>query len=284
MWLVVLGCGRAEWVQLPAPQWVPPVHVEVSTVEQVTDLFVSELPDKVDVLLAVDPELWPAVAAALPSLLDTGLGRDWHVGLTSTALVSAAPGALAWVDLQQADPADVLAAATADGVAPYGALGASWLALDADTTGFLRPDSELHLVAIQAADDATPVTLIDEASWRAWWSGLRSADAGVVHAVAPGGAAVLGGVAASYGPGLVPIEGVGWPDALGAVGRSVLGQVYPLSRAPIEATLELSVELADRELRFSEDDFTFDPAANTVAFVVFVPEPGSTVLARYWTP
>jgi hypothetical protein len=253
----------------------------------------------VDVLVVVDPTepAAPAVAQFVeqfPVLLEAfvGSGLDWHVAVVSADLDGPDAGLLSeiegarWVDADRPNPSELLGAlATLPG--PPGTrsqpTGAVWEALEvraADNEGFLRPDSALRVVVVgTGADDTLPEHLPGE-GFDAWFSVLRPETAlrsmsCVVTAPATSACATT---AATTGGVSVDLDGVGEV----ALHAAALTQRFPLTQLPRSGTLEVEVEADGAVLGFTEAvDWTYDPVANAVDFVDYVPGPLSTVVLRY---
>jgi len=257
----------------------------------VVDSFTVDTPTEVDVLVVVDPALLDArrhiLGDALSPLLSyatMGLAPSWHVGFVSAALGGPNPGAVTWVDASESDSIETLLGAELDDQVPSGALGASWLALqDGANPGFRRPGADLIVFAAQAADDATPTSIVDEATWRTWFAGLDPA-ASFDAAVPVGAAPVLEGIAADFGAGASHVA-AGLYEPLDRIGRAERAPVFPLSVIPslfVGARVSGPDPDNDPEYAFDASEMSWDPVENTAQFVQYIPYSGWTVEITYY--
>jgi hypothetical protein len=299
--LSLLACASGDgtwpgWPGVPTPD----PHMTLDDPPPVVDVHrIGEPEVPVDVLVAVDPE---QVARAvlevevLPSLVEMLRLFDpsWRVAVTSTALGDLDEVAhllptggdgdpwLSEEDLDQllVDWTDVPAAH------PWGAMGATYLTATADPHGFHRPEATLYLVLLQIDQgDDTPESVVTFDAWSSW---VQETEA-VVSAVADDGAPLRDVVAGSGGVAVEPYgDRAAWASTIGFLP----GQVplsYPLSLLPVVDTLHVRVDLPSGVVfDFSEamgdppvGDWIYRGTENSVAFMTFVPESGSTVRLTY---
>jgi hypothetical protein len=251
---------------------------------------------ELDVLVAIepDPALWADFAEVLPGLLASFEQVDprWRIAFTTTALGGPELGWLAttgnddgrWLSREDLlDPSiDWTGAPHGE---PFGATGATFLAIDTDTYGFRRPEAALQLIVVARAPDATPESVIAFQDWTEW----VGAEDAVVFAAVPVGDPLLdvvvitGGVVGDPDASLDP-----WMSQV-AIASQNPPRTYPLSALPLRGTIEVTVEDVHRDIfSFTEavgdppvGDWTFDGTANAIRFLEYVPEPLSIVFANY---
>ncbi|MEQ1567122.1 MAG: hypothetical protein ABMA64_15895 [Myxococcota bacterium] len=263
----------------------------------VQDQIVQDVVDSLDVLWVVDGAVDTTGLAELGSIpfdFLVGTGIDYHLGVvpadlsdptTAGHLVEAA--GLRWVEAETPNPIGVfgqLLAGASDPAAVAQGRGAAYTAIDLEGSGsnlgFTR-GAPLHLVLVGDGTDETDPTLIDEAGFVSWLDGLHPDDRSYacltvgppVSDACALTAAAIGGVVAEASD----------TEALSELGLDWVGleRTFALSQ-PFGSGLEVEVLDGGATLAFVEGaDYTYDPVANAITFVEYIPSAGATVVIRY---
>ncbi|MEM6929947.1 MAG: vWA domain-containing protein, partial [Myxococcota bacterium] len=233
-------------------------------------------------------------------------GSGFRLGLITTDADTGPPGTLRplpdgadWIDDTLDDPIAAfqsLVLVGQDGSPTEQGLAALYAMLGPFappvTESFLRDEADLHvLVVSDEPDQSVALPTEDYATW------LRSVkpperDVTLSSFVDPemdaGYAAVtaaLGGVRHD-----LTADDAAWDEAVQAFTATALGRDrarrFTLSAQPVPATLRVTTvrdtgAAQPLEIRFDDDEYTYDAVANEVSFVVFVPDPGDLVRVRY---
>jgi hypothetical protein len=281
-----------------------------STETGVTDVIVQVTTPKVDVLFVVDNSCsmydeQDELTSAFPSFMAyfEGSGLDYHIGVTSTDIdgnYNGSKGKLVqisgdrWIDDDTTDPQDTFTAMASMGTGGSGnekGLGAVYQALEINRAtsnqGFLRDDSGIHVVVLSDEPDLTPPSVISQPEFVQWFDSLRNeADDRTFSSI-------VGPLGTRYEDTTAAIGGVLWditagdfPQLLERLGVQAAGlkREYFLSQVPVPDTVEVSVEDAESgaTLTFArDDDWTYSPDRNSVLFLTYIPNAGSSIVIHY---
>jgi len=292
--LSLLACVAGD----PSPGALRPTYDGPPPSGSVVDSYLIGDPKvPADVIVAVDPDVDSQTMLeeeVLPSLIEAldMIDPSWRVAVTSTALGDlvetgylAPAGADGGRWLSHEDLAH-LAIDWADfpDAAPSGGTGATYLTVNADPDGFLRPDATLYLVLLSHAD-STPDAIVTFDDWVLWVS-----DQGAIVSARTAVGTPLADVVAGSGGAVVDPWGEvdSWASKIGLLSWGVPSS-YRLSRLPIQGTVTLSVEdPSGATFEFFEavgdppvGDWVYRETPNSVEFLSFVPEAGETVVVSY---
>ncbi len=288
----------------------------------VVDRFEQASPLAVDILFVIDDScsmspMQAELSQSFPLFMSylLGSGIDYHLGVTSTSIVSGASycggsyrdGELVsvqgtrWIDPDTPNPESVFSQMATLGTRGSGCeqgLGATYRALDPQfnsaNDGFLRADAELHTIVMSDEDDQTEPQVITLADFKSWYDGLKpTPEATSFHSLvctsADGSTCSLGvgqryiSVSEDVG-GIVADIRDPFDDFIDSLGLLAAGlqRSFTLSEVPQVDTLAVEVvNDVGATLLFDEQDWSYDAAVNAVTFVSYLPEPGSQVIIRY---
>jgi hypothetical protein len=254
--------GRDETFVAPAPWDLLWVVDDGPAMEAVQAELAAQLPAFVTRLATFDVHL--AVVPADPARA------------TLSGWVAAAdPGAGAFL-------ADSVRLGT-DGPAVPAPLDALTVALGSDSVGFLREGAGLTVVVVTTQDDPSAESFVEP------FLAAAPAAPGRVLSVLGDPAASSGLFAASAATGGLALD-VGQPDwalALSDLADAANGlqDEFFLSRWPNPDTVHLQVFCPGGAVfEFDGSDYDYDPVQNSVTFLEYLPEPGSTVVVEYELP
>lgn len=292
-------CEEDRWTFEVSP---PPVaHIE--------DVLVRSAP-QLDLLWVVDNSCSMGdeqsdLAQSFPLFINyvVGSGIDYHVGVTSTDLDGTYNGSkgklrvangIRWIDPSTPDPEQVFEAMVMMGTAGSSSekgLGATFVALEQQTEpggpneGFLRPDSDLHVVIVSDEPDQTPPTIVTPDECIDWFNGLRPPGADArFHAIAH---PVYGErylqVQQGVGGTVWNIETDGWQNFMEGIGGDLDDEAFCLSQPPEVSSITVSViDPSGNELPFEEGtDWIYDATSNCISFLEYIPSVGAEIHIRY---
>lgn len=284
----------------PPPTTTPPTATRVED-------RIAQLPAlRIDVLWVLDgsgaTDLGGLANAPLFFDFLLGSGIDYHVGVVSADLddpledgILHEAAGLRWVDADTPDPigAFTALAAVSPGSAAVESMGAVYRALDAhaalENAGFLRADSDVHVIVASDGRDDTDPAVITALDFEAWFGGLNPYNARTYSCLSPGPAAssTCGDTAASWSGVVGDLTDLGSYEALG-LAASGLTRVFALTAHPVVDSLVVEVEDGGATLAFDPvdpatglGDYVYDEATNSIAFAEYVPSAYATVVARY---
>lgn len=317
---VLVACGNDITIEpevstgdLPPPQPLDPLTR--------TDRIVQVTIPSVDVLFVVDnscsmEEEQAALSVNFPTLLQYFLDSDldWHVGVVSTDMNDPLhagrlqqSGDLSWLDPETENPVEAFAEMVALGVSGSPieqGVAAAFSAVellagpDGPNEGFIRPESGLHITVISDEDDATNrpggSQLVSRSEFVEYLRTVRPTGRLTSFSSIVGpttGCDDIGEPGSDYMTITRQVGGVVWPictdnwsgvlDELGFL-TTGLNREFFLSAAPVVDTLEVSVLLEDGTVQqFDPDSWVYLELRNSVRFLEFTPDPGSTIEIRY---
>ncbi len=305
------GCkSDIELVSAPPPGEINPVDLDNPVVE---DVILQLTPPVVDVLWLVDNScsMEPYQAALTASFdqfveyfVDSGL--DYHIGVVSTDMddpnhsgkLRQAAGQR-WIDLDTSNPLQsftLMAGMGASGSGYENGREALYTALELEkdgfNDGFLRDDEEggVHAIVISNEPDDSGPNPINEADFAEYLNGLRpDADLVTVNSIVSFSGARRGTQYLNYtalvGGAIHDIDDPDWPSVLDDLGVQAAGlkREYFLSQLPVQSTIEVKVELSNgiTTLTFTQEQYTYSSARNSITFVEFVPPPLARVRIEY---
>ncbi len=239
----------------------------------------------------------------------TDSGLDYHVGVVSTdmdnrkesgKLIDDSSHSGRYIDSSMSgdeaiasfrDRADLGTNGSSDERGKDAAFAALTTEADRTNVGFYRPDASLSVVVISDELDYSRISVTEFVNWMldlkpkegmASFSsivGLTNNDCmeaekgtGYLETTAQ-----VGGIKAS-------ICDSDWSGVLTELGLQAAGlkREFYLSLRPVEETIAVSVTTDGDEESFDQgDDWTYDPARNSITFVAYVPDPLSVVNIDY---
>ncbi len=274
--------------------------------KEYNELFVQVVEERrSDVLFVVDDSasmseeqaLLAANFSAFLAVMESA-DADWQLGVTTTDITTSTSGLLRGGIFSPTSPDLLVAVASAVAVGSAGSrdeagLEAAAQAVDGRNAGFVRVDSDLHVVVFSDEDDGSvgDVGTFVEAYTRASGTGLAQ-----VHGVVGDLPAGCASGSSAAGPGSRYVEAIalteGWRESictadyselLGRVGLSAVGlpETFHLLAVPQPDTLRVwvdDIEMYAREV----DGYTYDAGANAIVFHGrAVPRPGMEVGITY---
>ncbi len=313
---VTLGaCGGETSIreQLPPNPDGEPAPLESS---QHTDVIVQTVTPTVDILYMIDnscsmgdDQEFLSDNAPVFMRWFVGSGLDYHIGVVSSDMVDPAHkgrlqgsqrGSL-WIEAEdnnQIPRFAQMAVLGNRGASPEKGIDGIYASKethgDEYNAGFFRDTSALHTIAVSDEDDFSSTISMGE--FIQWYDGLkRSADERSFSAIENANAGASGRgqkystVTRSIGGVVWNIRDGDWSPALDLLGLQTTGRKteYFLSRAPVEATIE--VELHERlgedsfnvidkprasyddDGQYIEGDWYYTPGRNSISFIDFVP-------------
>lgn len=307
------GCSEytVEAAGPPGGRYNPPALGAVVQVDRITQVS----PPQVDILWVIDNS--QTMAEEQDKLLGSfdafiryfaGSGLDFHVGVVSTdmedpeqsgRLVLDDSGGGRYIDTsydldQAASSFAERAALGTDGSSDERGRDAAYAALtsqrDGTNAGFYRQDAALAMIAISDERDYSRMSVQDFSDWAL---SLKQGPAVSFNAIvgldvddcqeAERGTGYLE-VVDQVGGTVASICAADWTGILGQLGIAAAGlqSEFFLSRVPIEATLEVGVDVGGSVTEYTLDaDYGYDPARNSIAFYAVYPPPLSVVQIAY---
>jgi hypothetical protein len=260
-----------------------------------------------------------AITTNFPVFMEFFLGSnlDYHIGVVSTDMEDEnQSGKLVekqgyrWIDPDTNDPSTVFAGMANLGTTgsgnEQGILGA-YAALELQTEwndGFFRDDSSIHIVTVSDEPDSSPERPVTKDEFAEYLNGLRPEDEMVTYNLIvnprPSEPDHCAGLlsAVRYHDVHDAVGGIewsvcsnNWVGVLEALGLQTAGlkREYFLSDLPVADTVVVTVvDLEGTEFEFDEvdpstgeGDWSYNASRNSVTFLTYVPDEGSTVYIDY---
>jgi len=300
----------------------PPIHTGDTATPLVEDVFEISDAGSSDILFVVDnscsmAEEQDQLSQGFPVFMAYFLGSavDYHIGVVSTDMVDPShsgklqeEGGYLFIDDQTLDATQVFSAMALMGTGGHydeegreAAYTALEIRKDAFNTGFLRDDSEMHIIVVSDEPDGSGNDVLSQTEFVDWLDSHKAARPNVTFSSIvgpPGGCGSgFGGIGAEEGVGYLEVtDAVGglklsicgddwdlYMEDLGALASSGTAQsTYVLSVVPDVATIE--VEVIDDGVTYvfiEGDDWTYDADTNAITFVDYRPSPGAEVTIGY---
>ncbi len=273
----------------------------------IVDAHIQQIASMVDVLFVIDHSATmdaqlANLADQLPTFLNAYVDSnvDYHIGFVTTDMSDPGQSGILtnWIDNTTPNPFELLSGLPshsddrAGRAAVYTALA---IRNNAENAGFLRPNSDLHLVVLSDGDDESDVLPIDHEEFQNWLNNEKLMREEVSFSVfahlsppAAGAEAVLYQEVTNAVGGLaIEIDDPVWRTSsqrMGDLGLLTTGyqQHFDLSEVPIAGTLEIEVHHDGIVYQFDDDDdFEYISSTNEIRFLEFVPWPQAEVLVSY---
>jgi hypothetical protein len=317
---VAMAAGCIDYdIGQDLPEWPAPAPRPVDEVTR-TDVILQTQTPKVDILWMVDNSCsmgddQTRLTQNFPTFMDyfVGSGLDYHVGVTSSDIISTAPNGadgklviqrgLKFIDIDTPDPILIFSEMATLGIGgrfPEKGLGGTYKCLeekrDTINAGFYRDEASLHTIIISDEADYTQSSLITQPEYEQWYSGLKAeqGDRTFSGIISAGGSRyrqtidAVGGIEDS-------VLNSDWSEVLQRLGIQAAGlkREYFLSGVPVLGTIEVTVEnpggaviafdeaVVDPVTGSVDGEWTYDEARNSVTFVEFVPDSLSKVVLHY---
>lgn len=316
--LVLLGCIETNLVSPNAyeAQYNPPDLGVEQQVDRITQVTVPA----VDVLWVVDNSgsMQEEQALVRDNIDDfmryfTDSGLDYHVGVVSTDMQSRNESGQLIQDDSKSDRFITSDYSAQEAVASFkeranlGIRGSSdergreaaYTALtepllNGVNKGFYRDDAVISTIVISDERDWSRDPTRNE--FQNWYNSLKAEDDQTWFSaiVGPdGGCSSRNGNAEEGTDYLRLVEGIGgiaysicepdWSSVLEELGMQAAGlkREFFLSLVPVESTIKVTVETDGDEKKKDKDEWSYDPARNSITFDSFVPEPLAVVSITY---